>query len=128
MSECCATSLKEARVKVMLSRNFKEKPVDIMRGVVTDLSSAGIVISGRHFQEVKSDVSGDYMERPLSKKTKIYFIPFHSVKYIDVILDGSNAEKIANKIETNPVLAMPIKEYAFSPISGKTRADEVDDD
>jgi len=128
MLDCQTKSLYEAKVKVMLSRNFKEKPVDIMRGIVTDMSSAGIVISGRHFQEVKSDVSGEYMERPLSKQTKVFFLPFHSIKYIDVILEGSNSEKIANKIENNPVLEMPVKEYAFSPVSGKTRADEVDDD
>ena len=98
-----------------------------MRGVVTDMSSAGIVISGRHFQEVKDDKYGEYLERPLSKQTKIYFLPFHSIKYIDIILEGSRSEEIAKKVEKNPILEMAIREYTFSPISGKTRADEKDD-
>jgi len=127
MLECYTKSLHEAKVKVMLSRNFKEKPVDIMRGVVTDMSTAGIVISGRHFQEVKDDRSGEYLERPLSKQTKVFFLPFHSIKYIDIILEGSRAEEIAKKVEKNPILEMPIREHAFSPVSGKTRADEIDD-
>jgi len=27
----------------------------------------------------------------------------------------------------NPILDRPLREYAFSPVSGKTRADEIDD-
>lgn len=109
-----------ARVKIVLRRHFKEMPVDIMRGIVTDRNQCGITISGRHFQEVQSTVSGDFEEQPLSKQTKAYFIPFSSMKYVDIILPGSRAEKLANKIENNPVLQSPMKEYTFTPKQSKS--------
>jgi hypothetical protein len=109
-----------ARVKIVLRRHFKEMPVDIMRGIVTDRNPNGITISGRHFQEVQSTVSGEFEEQPLSRQTKAYFIPFSSIKYIDVILPGSRAEKLADKIENNSVLESPVKEYTFTPKQSKS--------
>lgn len=107
-------NLLNARVRVVLRRNFREMPVDIMRGMVTDTNNSGITISGRHFQEFRDDVSGDYEERPLSVHTKIYFIPFGSVKYIDVIMPGSPESEKADVVEKKPVNETPIKEYTFS--------------
>lgn len=112
-------SLLNARVRVVLRRHFREMPIDIMRGIVTDVTTAGIIISGRHFQEVRDSVSGDYEERPLTKHTKVYFIPYSSMKYIDIIMPESREEDIADKVELNPILETPIKEYTVAPISGR---------
>ena len=111
-------NLSNARVRVVLRRNFREMPVDIMRGVVTDVNDAGITISGRHFQEFRDSVSGGYDERPLAAHTKVYFIPYNSIKYIDVIMPGSPESVLADKIENNPITE-PVKEYTFAPMVGK---------
>ena len=74
MIEKCNESLNEKRVRIALRRNFKEMPVDIMRGTITATNSIGVTISGRHFQEVMDTVSGEYDQRPLSKLNKIFFV------------------------------------------------------
>ena len=114
-----APNLIESNVRIVLLRQFREMPIDIFRGIVTDSNNAGISISGRHFQEVHDSVSGSYEERPLSVYTKVYFIPFSTIKYIDVIIPGSGSEEVAKRIENNPVLDTPIKEYTFAAVSGK---------
>ena len=50
---------------------------------------------------------------------KWYFIPYGTMKYIDIIMPGSREEELANKVENNPVLDTPIKEYTFAAMSGK---------
>jgi len=125
MNEKCNESFMEKRVRIALRRNFKEMPVDIMRGTVTDTNSVGVTISGRHFQEVMDTASGEYDQRPLSKLNKIFFIPFSSIKYLEVIISGTKAADLANKIEKNPVLETPIKEFTYSPKSTKTRNADI---
>lgn len=110
-----APKLVGTRVRVVLRRNFREMPVDIMRGIVTHNNESGITISGRHFQEVQNNVTGDFEEHPLSHHTKIYFIPFNSIKYIDYIIPGSRTERLADKVEKHTVLESPVKEYTFTP-------------
>jgi hypothetical protein len=114
-------NLANARVRIVLRRMFREMPVDIMRGLVTDVSDAGMTISGRHFQEVRDNVTGAYEERPLTKHTKVYFIPYPSIKYVDVIMPDSRESELGDKIERREVLESPIKEYTFSAKSGKSR-------
>lgn len=101
------------RVKVVLRRNFREMPIDIFRGTVTAISSIGIKISGRHFQEVYSSVHGSYEEHPLSRLNKIYYIPNSSIKYVEIVLPESPSAELADRVEKNAVLAMPVKEYTF---------------
>ncbi|MCK5853116.1 hypothetical protein KAH27_08835 [bacterium] len=125
MNDQCNESFIDKRVRIALRRNFKEMPVDIMRGIVTDTNSVGISISGRHFQEVMDTASGEYDQRPLSKLNKIFFIPFSSVKYLEVIIKGTKAADLADKIEKNTVLETPIKEFTYSPKSNKTRNADI---
>ncbi len=125
MNDKCNESLVEKRVRIALRRNFKEMPVDIMRGTVTGTNSVGMTISGRHFQEVMDSVSGEYDQRPLSKLNKIFFIPFSSVKYLEVIIPGSKAADLANRIEKNSVLETPMKEFTYSPKLNKTRNADI---
>jgi len=100
-------------VKVVLRRHFREMPVDIFRGTVTAISSIGIKISGRHFQEVYDNVRGTYEEHPLSRLNKIYYIPNSSIKYVEIILPDSPSAELADRVEKNAVLASPVKEYTF---------------
>jgi len=125
MNAKCNENLTEKRVRIALRRNFKEMPVDIMRGIVTNVNNAGITISGRHFQEVLDTVSGEYDQRPLSKMNKVFFVPFSSIKYLEVIMPGTRAADLADKIESNPVLETPIKEYTYSPKLNKTKNADV---
>lgn len=90
-----------------------------MRGTVTQVSAPGLTISGRHFQEVRDSVSGLYEENPLARHNKVYFIPYSSMKYIDVIMPDSPEAERADRVENNDVLAAPIKEYVFASIKGK---------
>jgi hypothetical protein len=113
-------NLQNARVRIVLRRHFREMPVDIMRGIVTDTTEVGLTISGRHFQEMRDNVSGEYEERPLTKHTKVYFIPHASIKYVDVIQPASREAEIGDKIERRNVLESPVKEYTFSAKSGRS--------
>ena len=125
MTDKCNESFIDKRVRIALRRNFKEMPVDIMRGTVTATNSAGITISGRHFQEVMDTVSGEYDQRPLSKLNKIFFVPFSSIKYLEVIVKGTKASELADIIEKNPILKTPIKEFTYSPKLTKTRNADI---
>lgn len=125
MTEKCNESLSDKRVRIALRRNFKEMPVDIMRGTVTGTNSIGITISGRHFQEVMDTASGEYDQRPLSKLNKVFFIPFTSVKYLEVIMPGTKAAELADRIEKNPILEKPMKEFTYSPKLNKTRNADI---
>jgi len=125
MTDKCNECFLEKRVRIALRRNFKEMPVDIMRGTVTGTNTVGITISGRHFQEVLDTVSGEYDQRPLSKLNKMFFVPFTSIKYLEVIVKGTKAAALADRIEKNPVLETPIKEFTYSPKSTKTKNADV---
>ena len=125
MNEKCNEGLTDKRVRIALRRNFKEMPVDIMRGTVTATNAAGIAISGRHFQEVMDTVSGEYDQKPLSKMNKIFFIPFSSIKYLEVIMPGTKAAELADRIEKNPILETPMKEFTYSPKLNKTRNADI---
>jgi len=112
-------NLVESRVRIVLRRHFREMPIDIMRGTVTQVSTPGLTISGRHFQEVRDSVSGLYEEHPLVRYNKVYFIPYSSMKYIDVIMPDSPEAERADRIEGSDVLESPIKEYVFASLKGK---------
>ena len=125
MNDKCNESFLDKRVRIALRRNFKEMPVDIMRGTVTGTNSVGMTISGRHFQEVMDTVSGEYDQRPLSKLNKVFFIPFSSVKYLEVIIPNTKAADLADRIENNSVLETPMKEFTYSPKLNKTRNADI---
>ncbi len=124
MPGICPKSLIDTRVRIAMRRNFREMPVDIMRGTVTDMNTAGITISGRHFQEVLNAVSGDFEQRPLSKQNKIFFIPFGSVKFIEVVLPDTKTAEVADRVERRSVLETPFKEYIYAPRQKKATKDE----
>jgi len=55
----------------------------------------------------------------LVRYNKVYFIPYSSMKYIDVIMPDSPEAERADRIEGSDVLESPIKEYVFASLKGK---------
>ncbi len=97
------SGISESKVRVVLKRQFKEQPVDTMRGIISCVRDSSVEILGRHFQEVKDNM-GKFIEKPLSEITRLYFVPLSSIRYIQIIEKDTEADRKDIEINKNKVL------------------------
>ena len=91
--------LHNERVRIICNKTFADEPVDIIRGIVTDESDAGLKVSGRHYQKIFDEEAGRLFERPVDEETKVIFIPFTSIKFCEIIVEDSRGEMIDRKVK-----------------------------
>jgi len=96
---------KTMKAKIALKRNFVEQPINTIRGELTDYpeTASTITIRGRQFQEIYNS-NGDYIERPLSEHICQYQVPLSSVRYIQIIEEGTESDKIDKEVNQNKTL------------------------
>lgn len=92
-------SMQSQRIKIVLRRFHIQTPREIIRGIVTDLDDFGLRVSGRRFQEFTDLESSLPVERPVEPDAKVYWIPFNSIRYSEIILPGSPSEQADNEIQ-----------------------------
>ena len=110
------SSLQGQRIKIVLRRFHVQTPREMIRGIVTDVDEVGFRISGRRFQEITDLETSLPVERPAEADTKVYWVPFYSIRYSELILPGSPSEKADNEIQRR-------KPLTVAEMHGKARPD-----
>ncbi len=87
------------RVMIVLRRFHPQTPREVIRGIITEVDELGIRVSGRRFQEFSDRDSVPPAERPVEADTKIYWVPFNSIRYSEIIAAGSASERADNEVQ-----------------------------
>ncbi len=96
--------IKGERVRIICVKLHKEAPLHIIRGQVLDEDRVGIKVSGRCFQQVMDRSADKTIEKPIDAETKVFFIPFSSIKFCEVILEGTRSDIIDRRAKREGVL------------------------
>ncbi len=91
--------LQGQRVRIVLRRFHPETPREMIRGIVTDVDQFGVRVSGRRFHERLDLETSQPIERPVESETKVYWVPYYSIRYSEIILAGSASEQEDNEIQ-----------------------------
>lgn len=110
------SSMQGQRIKIVLRRFHIQTPREIIRGMITEVDEFGFRVSGRRFQEVLDLESSLPVERPVESDNKVYWIPFNSVRYSEIILPASASEHLDNEIQRR-------KPLTPAELHGKSRPD-----
>ncbi len=87
---------REHKVRIIFKKGFKDDPIIVVRGAVVDEKDEGILVSGRIFMKVI--VEDRVMEKPIDDETKLFFVPFTSVRFLEFIIPGSRFEDLHKKV------------------------------
>jgi len=96
--------LQGQRVRIVLRRFHPQTPREIIRGIVTETDQNGFRVSGRRFQEVADLETSLATERPVEEEMKVYWVPFNSIRYSEIILPGSSSEQQDNDVQRRKAL------------------------
>ncbi len=97
--------LKGERVRIVCVKRHKEAPLHIIRGQVLDEDRVGLKVSGRCFQQVMDEAVGKTIEKPIDVETKVFFIPFSSIRFCEVILEGTRSDVIDRRVKREGLLS-----------------------
>ena len=98
------TGLMGQRVKIVLRRMHPQTPRETIRGIITELDESGVRLSGRRFQEVLNTETNLAEERPVERATTIYWVPYNSIRYSEIIAAGSTSERLDNEVQRRKLL------------------------
>jgi len=87
---------KEQKVRIILHKSFTEDPVLIMRGTVIDENENGLLITGRIFMKILEE--NRILEKPIDDETKLLFVSFSSIRFLEFVIPGSRFEDLHKKI------------------------------
>ncbi len=87
---------KESKIRLVLEKNFKDDPIIIVRGSVIDENENGILITGRIFMKVIEE--GRMIEKPIDDETKLLFVPFKSMRFLEFIVTDSKYDTLHKKV------------------------------
>jgi hypothetical protein len=105
------TGLLNQRVMIVLRRFHPQTPREIIRGIITEVDEFGVRVSGRRFREMTDHDAPVPFERPVETETKVYWIPFNSIRYSEIILAGSVSERADVEIQSRkPVTALELRQ------------------
>ena len=94
-----STELQGQRLVIVLRRFNAQTPRERIRGIITAIDQAGFRLSGRRFREVADAESPLPVERPVEADTRVYWVPFNSIRYSEIVLPGSSSEKEDNEVQ-----------------------------
>jgi hypothetical protein len=98
------TGLLNQRVMMVLRRFHPQTPREIIRGIITEVDEFGVRLSGRRFREVTDHDGHVGVERPVEAETKVYWVPFNSIRYSEIILPGSVSERADTEIQSRKLI------------------------
>ncbi len=103
--------LTDTKVRVVCRRMYKDAPLQIIRGMVTEETAIYLKIQGKLYQSTIDEKTGKKIEKPVSNENKTIFIPFYSIRFGEVIEEGTESEFLDRKMkEEKPLSKMEIKE------------------
>ncbi len=94
----------EKKVRIVMQKQGNADPVTILRGDVVQSNPNAILITGKRFAKVIDAASNRAEEKPLDDKQKTYLIPFHAVRFVEVIAEGSPEDLLDRKIRQEPLI------------------------
>ena len=103
--------LTDSKVRLICRRMFKDAPVQIIRGIVVEETSIYLKIEGKLYQQVIDEDTGKKVEKPIDKENKTIFVPFHSIRFGEVIEEGTESEILDREAKRGkPLTKTEIKE------------------
>lgn len=87
---------KEQKVRIILNKLYENDPVIILRGVIIDENPQGVLLSGRIFLKVLNE--DKLIEKPIDDETKLIYIPFSSIRFLEFILPGTKYEELNKRV------------------------------
>ena len=96
--------IKDEKVRIICRRIDRNAPLQILRGTVLDEDGNGLKLSGRTFQQTVDEGTGRTVERPISRDTKVFFIPYTSIRFAEIIVEGTPSEGIDRKVKMERIL------------------------
>ena len=109
------TGLLNQRVKVVLRRFHPQTPREVIRGIITEVDQYGFRVSGRRFQDVTDLETSQAIERPAESDTKVYWVPYNSIRYSEIVLPGSDSEQEDNEVQRHkPLTAQELNRQSSS--------------
>ena len=93
---------KDQKVRIVLNKSFKEDPVLIMRGTVIDECENGLLITGRVFMKILEE--NRMLEKPVDDETKLLFVSFPSIRFLEFIVSDSRFEELHKRVLREPPL------------------------
>jgi hypothetical protein len=100
------SNMQGQRIKIVLRRFHVQTPREMIRGMITEIDDYGIRVSGRRFQEIQDLETSLPVERPVESDNKVYWVPFNSIRYSELILAGSSSEHMDNEIQRRKPLTL----------------------
>jgi len=98
--------LQGQRVRIVLRRFHPQTPREVIRGIITEVDQYGFRVSGRRFHDVADLETSQPIERPAESDTKVYWVPYNSIRYSEIILPGSTSEQEDNETQRRkPLIA-----------------------
>ncbi|MBI3269926.1 MAG: hypothetical protein HYZ53_12945 [Planctomycetes bacterium] len=86
------------KIRVVLKRDAKEDPLTVMRGDVTGCDEVLLTLKGRRYAKVMGTHSDRSEEKPLDESDKTYLLPWSSVRFVEMIQQGTREEELDQRV------------------------------
>jgi len=101
----------DSKVRVICRRVFKDASVQIIRGIVVEETDIYLKIEGKLYQQTISENTGRKVEKPVDKENKTIFVPFHSIRFGEIIEEGTESDILDREAKKEkPLSKTEIKE------------------
>jgi F0F1-type ATP synthase alpha subunit len=94
---------KDQKIRLILNKYYENDPVIIVRGVAIDENTQGILISGRIFLKVLEE--DKMVEKPIDNETKLIFVPFSTIRFLEFIIPGSKYDELNKRVLKESLLS-----------------------
>ena len=93
----------QGKIRVVVKKYYGDSPATVFRGVFLEDNESGVKIHGRRYDREMNSTVQKIEEVPLDSQNKIYFVPFQSILYTEIIMEGSYEDKLDEKIRREPI-------------------------
>lgn len=92
----------QGKIRLVLHKYYTESSVTVLRGIFLEDNGNGIKIHGRRYDRELNSTSQRIEEIPIDSQNKIYFVPYTSIQYTEIIVEGSYEDQLDEKIRKEP--------------------------
>ena len=92
------------KVRIVMSRAHSDEPATVFRGDVEASTDRMLEISGRRYSKIYDSSANRAEEKPLDRTDKYYVIPFGSIRFVEIIAEGSPEEELDRKIRSGDLI------------------------
>lgn len=92
----------QGKIRIVLKKYYTDSPGTVFRGVFLEENTCGVKIHGRRYGREMNSSTQKGEELPLDSQNKVYFLPYQSILYTEIIMEGSYEDKLDEKIRREP--------------------------